>query len=120
MDKLALGSKGEDLACALLEQKGYRILERNYRDRKAEIDLIACYGEFLIGVEVKTRQGNSRLSPRLNLNRKKGKMLRWAMTRYAVKTGFRGELRIDLIEVKYDACKFSLNHVKGFVDSLSD
>ena len=57
MDRRQLGKIGEDMAAEILRCKGYRILERNYRCRAGEIDIIADrYGE-LCFVEVKTRQG---------------------------------------------------------------
>lgn len=57
MDKRELGKIGEDMAAAILERKGYRILQRNYRCRYGEIDIIADHYGGLCFVEVKTRQG---------------------------------------------------------------
>ncbi len=51
-----LGRSGEALAEALLKTRGYRILERNYRTRLGEIDLIAKDGATLVFVEVKVRR----------------------------------------------------------------
>lgn len=57
MDRRKLGEIGENMAADLLREKGYAILERNYRCKSGEIDIIAeKYGE-LCFVEVKTRQG---------------------------------------------------------------
>ncbi len=50
-----LGRQGEALAAAFLEQKKYRIIERNYRHGRAEVDLIAIKDDFLVVVEIKTR-----------------------------------------------------------------
>jgi putative endonuclease len=50
------GKRGEDLAAASLEKAGYRILERNYRCRFGEIDIIAEEGRVLVFVEVKCRR----------------------------------------------------------------
>jgi putative endonuclease len=52
-----LGILGEDLACTELQQRGYAILERRYRTRHGEIDIIARDGEVTVFVEVKTRIG---------------------------------------------------------------
>lgn len=54
-----LGKNGEDLACAELERRGYAILERRYRSRHGEIDIIARVGQTLVFVEVKARSGNA-------------------------------------------------------------
>ncbi len=53
-----LGRRGEDLAVRHLEASGYRILERNYRTRIGEIDIIAREGETLVFVEVKSRRSD--------------------------------------------------------------
>src|SRR5437870_13920239 len=50
-----LGAEGERVASRFLEARGYRILERNYRTRRGEIDLIAEDGRILVFVEVKVR-----------------------------------------------------------------
>ena len=49
-----LGRKGEDLAASFLNQQGYRLLVRNYRQRYGEIDIIARDGACIAFVEVKT------------------------------------------------------------------
>ena len=50
-----LGIHGEDLACAELCRRGYAILERRYRTRHGEIDIVAREGACVVFVEVKTR-----------------------------------------------------------------
>ena len=50
-----LGKKGEEIAAQYLSEKGYEILERNWRNRHKEIDIIAKDGNELVIVEVKTR-----------------------------------------------------------------
>ena len=50
-----LGISGENLACAELEHRGYAILERRYRTRFGEIDIIARAGPTIVFVEVKAR-----------------------------------------------------------------
>lgn len=54
------GARYENLAAEYLESRGLFILERNYRCRQGEIDLIARDGEFLVFVEVKYRQGKEK------------------------------------------------------------
>jgi putative endonuclease len=53
----SLGKLGENLACAELERRGYEILERRYRTRFGEIDIIAREGAAIVFVEVKARAG---------------------------------------------------------------
>ena len=54
----ALGISGEDLACAELERRGYAIVERRYRTRFGEIDIIASDRGTTVFVEVKARMGD--------------------------------------------------------------
>jgi putative endonuclease len=56
VNRKGLGNRGEETAAAYLEQKGYAILERQYRTPVGEIDLIAREGKTLVFVEVKTRR----------------------------------------------------------------
>jgi putative endonuclease len=46
--------EAEENAARYLKKKGYRIIDRNYRTRFGEIDIIARYGEYLVFVEVKS------------------------------------------------------------------
>ena len=55
MIKTKLGRFGEDLAIEFLQKQGYRIIERNFRIRGGEIDVIAQEGNTLVYVEIKTR-----------------------------------------------------------------
>jgi putative endonuclease len=52
---IELGRRGEDLACRHLEAHGLRLLERNYRCRAGEIDLVMLDGSTLVLVEVRSR-----------------------------------------------------------------
>jgi putative endonuclease len=54
-----LGSEGESIACRELENRGYRIVERNFRTRFGEIDLVADDGGTVVFVEVKTKSDGS-------------------------------------------------------------
>lgn len=59
MNKRKLGNDYEDKACKYLESIGYKVLERNFRSKKGEIDIIAKDGVTIVFVEVKYRQSNS-------------------------------------------------------------
>ncbi len=56
--RLSLGRRGEEMAVAYLQAKGYTLLETNYRTKRGEIDCIFLDGEELVFVEVKTRSSN--------------------------------------------------------------
>jgi putative endonuclease len=54
-----LGKLGEDLACAELSRRGYKILARRFRTKYGEIDIVAREGSTVVVVEVKTRGGRA-------------------------------------------------------------
>ena len=55
MNRTIAGKEGEDLAYQFLIEQGYKVIERNFRIRGGEIDIIAFDGKTLVYVEVKTR-----------------------------------------------------------------
>lgn len=55
MNKTLIGKQGEDLACDYLKKQGYKIIERNFRIRGGEIDIVAIDDNTLVYIEVKTR-----------------------------------------------------------------
>src|ERR1044072_8890580 len=57
-NRQSLGKSGEALACWELGRRGYAILERRYRSRFGEIDIVARSNQTIVFVEVKTRAGD--------------------------------------------------------------
>jgi len=60
MSTVEQGRRGEDRVAALLADRGYRIVDRNYRCKLGEIDLVAVDGDTLVFVEVRTRSRGDR------------------------------------------------------------
>ena len=54
-----LGRQGEELAARYLQQKGYQIIDRNWRSGRQELDIVAQKEDILVVVEVKSRRNNS-------------------------------------------------------------
>lgn len=69
------GNLGEDKACVFLEKNGYTVLERNFRNREGEIDIIAEKGDYLIFAEVKSLPGGTLETLAHELNSKKQKKI---------------------------------------------
>ena len=65
------GRTGEEVACDFLKEQGYSIVERNYRYRIGEIDIVAEHRENLVVCEVKTRINRTGLHPSLSVTAKK-------------------------------------------------
>jgi len=54
-----VGARGEKLAADLLKKRGYKIIQRNFRCREGEIDIVAQRGECLVFVEVRTKKNTA-------------------------------------------------------------
>lgn len=58
MNNTKVGNQGEDLACKYLLKQGYKILERNFRIRGGEIDIVAKDKDIIVFIEVKARHSH--------------------------------------------------------------
>ena len=105
-----LGKKGEQLAVNYLMNEGYKIVERNWRFQKAEIDIIATKEKMLISVEVKTRSNNDYGNPQDFVNPKKIKLMVLAMNEYILKRNLDIELRFDIIAITKNKSSFNVEH----------
>ncbi len=104
------GSRGEDRAAAYLNRQGYRILERNYRGKTGEIDIIAEKDGTLHFVEVKTRTSEDLGEPLEAIDRRKlGHILRTAEMYLYEKDLFDRYVCIDGIGISGD----ELEHIEG-------
>ena len=111
-----LGQLGEELAARHLERRGLRILERNFRTRWGEIDLVAADDGALVFCEVKTRRAGGG-HPFESLRPLKRRQVR-AIARAWLAGGrrpLRRELRFDAIGVVVDARGrlVALDHLEG-------
>ncbi len=94
---LKIGRRGELLAKRYLEDKGYTIVEQNFRNRFAEIDLIARKNGKLVFVEVRTKRQERFGTPEESINRNKiNKLIRNAQAYVAYKR-YVQEYRIDAV-----------------------
>lgn len=93
------GILGEELACNFLVKKGYFILERNWRYKKAEIDIIAMKDDVLIFIEVKTRKNANFGNPEEFVSEKKQKFMLEAAPIYMEKINHEWEIRFDIIGI---------------------
>ena len=69
--KQRIGKNGEDMAISYLQSRGYKIIERNYKTKFGEIDIIAADGEYIVFVEVKKRFSKEYGPPELSITRSK-------------------------------------------------
>src|SRR5947209_412303 len=118
-DRRTIGSRGEQLAAEHLERLGYEILDRNFRTRWGELDIIARDGPTLVFCEVKARRldGSGR-SPFESLHTAKRAQVRRIAGRWlsrAERRPFLPQLRFDAIGVTFDRSGrlTSLEHLEG-------
>lgn len=116
---LELGKMGEQMAVMYLTDKGYTIIEHNYRQGHLEIDLIALDGDELVIVEVKSRAYDTILQPEDAVDHKK----RLALIRLAneyVKTHNRKEnVRFDIISIVSKEGGADIKHLKNAYNVMS-
>ncbi len=115
----AVGRLGEQLAAEHLERLGFRIIERNFRNRWGELDIVAFDGRVLAFVEVKARRLNGtdvrpfdavHTGKRSRVRRMAG---HWLVTR--ADRPYAEELRFDAIGITFDRSGrlVSLEHLEG-------
>ncbi len=101
MNKRETGTEYENKAVAFLEQEGICILEKNFRNRFGEIDIIGADGETLVFFEVKYRKNNAKGAPEEALSPKKCHTICKVADFYRMKHGV-GEfspMRFDVIAI---------------------
>ena len=107
-----LGKKGEQLAIDFLIKNDYKILEKNYRYLKAEVDIIARKNDVLAVVEVKTRSTDYFGNPQDFVNPKKIKLLLSAIDHYVVQKDLDVEVRFDIIAVIHQNNNTKIEHLE--------
>jgi len=105
-----LGENGEALAKDFLENKGYAVLERNWRYSHKEVDLIARKGNTLVFIEVKTRTGDDVQHPEVAVNKAKQRHLVRAAEEYMSKRKQDMEVRFDVIAIVFGNGLPKINH----------
>jgi putative endonuclease len=114
-----LGSAGEQLAAEHLVRRGFRIVERNYRTRWGELDIVAFDGRTLAFCEVKTRRAGGTRGGALEAVRpaKRAQVRRMAASWLGERRDrpYAAVLRFDAIGVTFDAAGrlVALEHLEG-------
>lgn len=96
------GARGENLATTRLKKEGYRIIERNYRCRFGEIDIIAMDKEDVVFVEVKGRESDVFGTPEEAIGPAKQKKISKAALHYLQEKGLGGRnARFDVVTIRF-------------------
>ena len=96
------GRLGEDLAVSYLEKKGYKIVERNFRTRFGEVDIICYNGKNLVFVEVKTKIGHDFGEPEDMVNKGKISKVKRMGEVYLIEKGMDLFCRVDVVAIVLD------------------
>ncbi|MEL7146188.1 MAG: YraN family protein [Bacteroidota bacterium] len=102
MDRKIIGESGELQALHYLKKNGFQILERNYRYRKAEIDIICSKGQTLIFVEVKKRKNSTYGHPETFVSANQQKQIINAADHYLYAIDWHHNIRYDIIAITGD------------------
>lgn len=108
-----LGILGEKIAANHLIHKGYILLERQWRYKHKEIDLIFQKGNTLIIVEVKSRSSQKFSTTAELITQKKIEFLIEAGEAYSEKNNFSGSLRFDVIAIYFNENTYSIEHIEN-------
>ena len=112
-EKQLQGIHGEDMAANLLLQKGYRIIERNWRCGHLEVDIIAENEDYLVIVEVKTRKNAIFGAPEIFVDRQKQRHLIRAAMYYVKFKHITKEIRFDIVSVINSRELQEVNHIEN-------
>ena len=107
-----LGKKGEQLAVDFLQQKGFTVLERNYRFQKAEVDIIIQKEDLICAVEVKTRSTPEFGNPQDFVKPKQIQQLVKAMDYYINENDLDVELRFDIVAIIKNKLGTRIEHLE--------
>lgn len=111
----SFGKKGEEIAEELLRSKGYKIIKRNFRFGKGEIDIIAKDGDCLVFVEVKSRKNLDFGEPEYSITKSKQRQLKKIAEAYFYINGIDEQLcRFDVITiVGENKNEMKINHIEN-------
>lgn len=107
-----LGKQGEDLAVDHLKNAGFKILSRNWKYGKHEIDIIAEKSDVVVFAEVKTRTDDFQMDPRTAINREKQKSIILAADGYIKRYSIDKDSRFDVIIVIKRDVQFEIDHIE--------
>jgi putative endonuclease len=105
------GQLGEDIAADYLLNKGYKILTRNYRCGKAELDIICEVNKEIVFVEVKMRTTDAIAYPERAVGKSKQRNIRLAAENFLEENQITGSARFDIIAV-IKGRKFEIEHIE--------
>lgn len=110
-----VGSLGEKKAAEFITNLGYKVIEKNFKCKLGEIDIIAFYKNKIVFIEVKTRSSNLFGSPAEAVSKKKlNSIIKTLQFYLKIKNNTGADFRIDVIEIyMLPEDKIEINHIKN-------
>ncbi len=108
-----MGRWGEQKAAEYLERKGFRIVQRDWRDGHRDLDIVAVDADYLVIIEVKTRRDGALTDPETAVDVKKIRNLSIAASKFVKQTDIEFPVRFDIVTVTgngSDVC--DINHIE--------
>ena len=112
MTNQELGILGENIAVANLISKGYTILDRNYRFKKNEIDIVTSFQNKIVVVEVKARQTAEIGEPWMAVTKAKQKLIITVADQYIQSKQIENETRFYIISIVHNSFRTKIEHIE--------
>ena len=114
MNRRFQGKAGEDLAANFLEKQGFKIIARNYRFERGEIDLIAEEGDELVFVEVKARRSRVFGSPEEAVTEEKQEQVHKVAEGYLYEHDIDNRpCRFDVVAIEFMNNTADIRHIRN-------
>lgn len=110
---IKFGKIGEDIASIVVKKMGYKIIERNYRSKFGEIDLIAKDKDVLVFIEIKTRTSSIDYAKQAIDNKKKKKLIKLALAYMKMR-------KLDNIKARFDVVAISMKKGMPEIEFIKD
>ena len=108
------GKAGEDLAASFLEKQGLKIIDRNYRFERGEIDLIAEEGDELVFIEVKARSSRAFGTPEEAVTEEKQEQVHSVAEGYLYEHDIDNRpCRFDVVAIEFINNKADIRHIRN-------
>ncbi|MDG0973448.1 MAG: YraN family protein [Crocinitomicaceae bacterium] len=111
MTNQEMGKFGEDYAASYLRKNGYQILDRNYRFKKYEVDIICKHDDYLVFVEVKARNTSEIGPPWKAVTRVKQRQIIQCAHQYIISKDIDAEVQFDIISIVHNNSGTFLEHL---------
>jgi len=113
MNHIELGKRGEEVAVNHLCTKGYEVVERNYKWKNSEVDIICKKNNLLIVVEVKTRNSLALGEPYLSVTRSKQRQIIKVTNEFIQSNNVSLDVQFDVISIILNQHQMQIEHIEN-------